>query len=215
MAEKISWEFKALRIQPGKALTELSEEQRKRTDRYSKVLKKALRSTVPNPIFSNYFVREAVGTIKANMLPAGNIEYGYCQALHGEEAAIAVFRSGCKQGGDPPVLGIVAGKEGEIPRPCGNCRDILFDGFGPDLEFASGAPEGGLGIISKLSDYLFDNFQKIPRIKVMYLEDSLITNIWDTLNHGRKRNPPRTILPRLQSARSRKIFILLYAYSNH
>ena len=154
------WNFVALCVQNGKtSFSKLNDRQKKHISRYEKALKVALNSKTANPIFSKYFVKESIGGVGAKNVSAGNIEYGFCQALHAEEFALAAFAShhGKKQVRNI-ILGIIAGKPGYIATPCGNCRDILLQNFEPNLEIVCGAPSGGRAIIARLSDYLYNNF---------------------------------------------------------
>ncbi len=153
------WEFK--RLGAG-AITELTPKQILKIPDYVAALEVAKESRVANPVFSKYFVREGIGVAGDEILPAGNIEYGMHQALHGEESAVAAFRSEYGRGGTRNlILGIIAENPGGIPNPCGNCRDIMRDELGEDFEIVSGSKEGRLAVVSKMSDFLFDNFQTI------------------------------------------------------
>jgi len=158
------WIFKNTLLYPdGKVIfTELSEGQKKRIPDYIEVLRVAHSSDVPRPSFSNYFCKEAIGPVGGLKLAAGNIEYGVCKALHGEEAAVAAFRAYYrrKEKNQQIVLGIATSKEGKVPRLCGNCRDILFDEFGLDLEIIAGTLDGGLATVTSMRDYLFDDFEE-------------------------------------------------------
>lgn len=85
------------------------------------------------------------------------------------------------------VLAIIAGSEGNLAGPCGNCRDILYDQFGADTQIVTGAPTGGMALVAKLSDYLFDNFKKLPRDSFLTLaKGGFITNTWETKNQGER-----------------------------
>lgn len=158
------WEFKNTLLRDnGKVIfTELSEEQKKRIPDYIEVLRVAHSSDVPKPSFSDYFCKEAIGPVGGLKLAAGNIEYGVCKALHGEEAAVAAYRSFYrrKDKNEKVVLGMVSGQSGQIPALCGNCRDILLDEFGLDLEIIAGAFDGGLATVISMRDYLFSDFEK-------------------------------------------------------
>ena len=158
------WNFQAAQLNSdGNAdLVDLSPAQKARVKKYTKVLAVAAKSAMANPIFSNYFVKVGVGAVNEKMLPAGNIEYGFCQALHGEESAVAALRSryGRKKVGKA-VLGIIAGNPGNTATPCGNCRDILLDDLGTDFEIVSGAADGGIAVVVKMSQYLFSGFRSL------------------------------------------------------
>lgn len=176
------WEFKALQVSSsGKSkLGPLSVEQAEKTDDYTRVLSTAVESKVSNPKFSKYYVKEAIGISGSDFFPAGNIEYGYCQALHGEECSIAVLQSIYRKDfKDKIILGIVAGKPGNIPAPCGNCRDIMLDELGTNFEIVSGAPEGGIAVVSKISDYLFEDFHTITIGQLTQESKSLISDFFD------------------------------------
>lgn len=164
----MQWTFKAAKVVgPEKAeMIALSQEQQKRIPVYKEALLKARSSQVPDPPFSNYFVKGSIVmpiVPKLNSaLPAGNIEYGLCQALHCEETAVAVWRAAHgKYYTGYPVLGFY-GKNERIGPPtcCGNCRDILLDAFGPELEIVAGKSDGGTAIVSKLADLLCERYDK-------------------------------------------------------
>lgn len=182
MVEGISgigtWDFKTLSARNDSSkIIDLSSEQQIKIPQYHQALTTAISSKVSSPTFSNYFVKESVVN-NSKTIPAGNIEYGHCQALHGEESAVAAFRSFSDDNNTKDlVLGIVAGKPGDVPNPCGNCRDIMIDTFGTDFEIASGAPEGGLAIVTPMQTLLFEEPKEITsRIELvneldMYLDD--------------------------------------------
>ncbi|MBI2109295.1 MAG: hypothetical protein HYT93_03950 [Parcubacteria group bacterium] len=158
------WTFKTVRLNPqGVAeFVELTKSQEAKIDRYTQALEVAAKSTVANPSYSHYFVKESIGVLEGAALPAGNIEYGICQALHGEESAVSAFRSHYGRGEHKElVLGIIAGSPGNIATPCGNCRDIMLEDLGTDFEIVSGAADGGLALVVKMSDYLFSDFKTI------------------------------------------------------
>lgn len=183
----VEWEFK--RLDPNSVtFTRLDGELEKLKADYTKVLRMALESKVSSPSFSKYPVRGSLGTPDSHKMFAGNIEYGFCQALHMEEAAVASFRSIYKRPGrQRAILGIVAGNPEIFTGPCGNCRDILLDEFNPNLEIVSGSPTGGTAIVSTLGDFLFDRFKKIPRQNALTLApDGFITKVWDTLREGER-----------------------------
>lgn len=159
------WDFKAIQLNSdGKVeFTALSSTQKSRINKYAEALEIATKSVVANPPFSNYFVKECIGLVNGKMLPAGNIEYGICQALHGEESAIAAFRAhyGRADTDREIILGLVAGNPGNVPAPCGNCRDIMLEDLGKDFEIVSGAADGGIAIVANMSNYLFSNFRNL------------------------------------------------------
>lgn len=191
-----NWDFRQLvNGEGGKAdLAELSPERRERIPRYVDALCTALASQVADPQFSNYFVLESLGTPEHPPVPGGNIEYGFCQALHAEEAAVAAFRA--RYGrfdlfpylahGEPHlsmgrrvdndmVLGIIAGAPGNIATPCGNCRDIMRDDLGSEFEIISGAKDGGVAVVAAMRDYLFEH----PRQAQAAAYDWLTHARWD------------------------------------
>ena len=158
-----TWDFKTL--SEGKLphqIIDLSDEQQIRIPKYNEALITAAASTVSSPKFSQYFVKESIGSGSHSAIPAGNIEYGLCQAIHGEESAVAAHRSRLSSLALPNidtkdlVLGIIAGNPGNIPAPCGNCRDVMIDGLGTDFEIVSGSPEGGLAVVVPMEMFTFD-----------------------------------------------------------
>lgn len=162
----MEWELKALcwNSDGTYAFHDLSDEQKVRAPDYIRALETASGSPVANPIFSKYYVKESVGVTHSFMSYAGNIEYGLCQTLHGEEAAVAAFRASYSRRfleKNRLVVGIIAGNPGSIATPCGNCRDIMLQDFGEDFEIVSGAEDGGVAVVCKISDYLFNDFEKI------------------------------------------------------
>ena len=159
------WDFKTIRIiAPGDSieLVDLASKQKVKINKYIEALEVAAKSVVANPPFSNYFVKESIGLVDGEMLPAGNIEYGICQALHGEESAVAAFRAqyGRTNSGEI-ILGIVAGNPGNIATPCGNCRDIMLEDLGNDFEIVSGAADGGVAVVANMGHYLFSGFRSL------------------------------------------------------
>lgn len=154
-------EFKALRrtINGEAELVELSSEQLNRIPVYIKALETADKSQVPDPKFSGYFCKESIGF--RTMHKAGNVEYGFCCALHGEVSGGAVLRAssdGPRGFDDQLVMGIIAddSEGGKPANPCGDCRDFMLDALGPKLEIVSGPADGGVAVVAKLSDYLFE-----------------------------------------------------------
>jgi len=177
-----NWDFKAARLDAnGKVeIIDLSDEQKARTGEYIRALEIAKNSVVANPSFSQYFVKEGIGVVGGKMLAAGNIEYGICQALHAEEAAVAAFRSHYgRKANKNVILGILAGNPGNIASPCGNCRDILLEDLGQDFEIVCGAPAGGIAVVTKMSDYLFSDFKRVSITKApLELVKSAILTIY-------------------------------------
>ena len=162
------WDFRSLGFTKdgGQKLAPLSIDQKLRVSAYANALRTALESNVANPRFSNYFVREGIGRLGEKALPAGNIEYGLCQSLHGEESAVAAFRSarGRYTHAEDVVVGIIQPKPGEIATPCGNCRDIMLEDLGKECEIVSGYADGGIAVVASLEHYLFEDFFRLPDI---------------------------------------------------
>src|SRR5688572_25531748 len=165
----MNWEFKNLNQ------TKLSEAQTQKIPEYVKALEIAHSSTMANPIFSQYFVRESIGTKNDGIVPAGNIEYGLCQALHGEEAAVAALRSRFGEfHSDPLIMGVATSG---IANPCGNCRDIMLDELGPNIELVTGGLNGGPAYIAQLSDYIFDDFTPARNTDYVRLSEEIKATI--------------------------------------
>lgn len=172
----------------------LTIEQELKIPDYRSVLKIAASSQVALPVFSNYFVKEAIGPVGGKKYPAGNIEYGHLQALHGEESAIVALRMNYPDYTGDVVLGIIAGEEGNIASPCGNCRDIMLDtmnGQADKLHIVSSAQNGGLAIVTDLRSYLFDEYREITekdRDSLLPILASEIEYIKQNL-HGKTYDP--------------------------
>jgi len=167
------------------------------TGKYERAMEIAAASQVANPKFSNYFCKESAVIHNGNGVSAGNIEYGLCQALHGEESAVSAFRSVYGRGKKKPlVLAIISSDDPrDLAAPCGNCRDIMLDDFGPDFEIVSGRAEGGLAVVAKMSDYLFDK----PRIDSGFMFPAIRDWALETLSVGQsmENDPysPRNLYP--------------------
>lgn len=158
------WSFKNAQLNSNgkRELVDISPKQKARVKKYTEALEVAAKSTVANPPFSNYFVKVGVGSVRGKMLPGGNIEYGICQALHGEESAVAVFRSHYgKKNSNDVILGFVGEIPGSIALLCGNCRDILLENLGTDFEIVAGATSGGIATVVKMSQYLFSEYRRL------------------------------------------------------
>ena len=162
-----TWDFKTLSRGKSPQVIDLLGEQQGKIERYKKALIVASESNVANPQFSKYFVKESVIT-DDHVIPAGNIEYGDRQAIHGEEAAVAAYRAALSSSKIPPrgksndlVLGIIAGNPGNIPAPCGNCRDVMIDGLGTNFEIVSGATDGGLAVVVPMDMFTFNPQEQI------------------------------------------------------
>lgn len=61
------------------------------------------------------------------------------------------------------ILGIIAGNPGNVPSPCGNCRDVMIDGFGVDenFEIVSGTADGGLAMVVPMEMFTFDPKEQV------------------------------------------------------
>ncbi len=192
------WQFKVVQRHPSGnwSLSNINLDQQSRVHIYVKVLEVAKISEVPDPKMSNYFCRESIGYGK--MHPAGNIEYGLCKAIHGEGAGVVILRvfSGESKGiGDPLVMGIIAddSEDGKPANPCGDCRDIMLDALGPELEIVSGPADGGIAVIAKLSDYLFDEFEDCsPTVGLECMTFDTLRMGWEIIYDGfsTQRVPP-------------------------
>lgn len=178
------WDFKTMRFNSSgyTEFVDLSLAQKARVKKYIEALEVAAKSVVANPPFSNYFVKESIGLVSDAMVPAGNIEYGICQALHGEESAVAAFRAryGRTNVGEI-ILGIVAGNPGNIATPCGNCRDIMLEDLGKDFEIVSGAADGGIAVVANMSNYLFSEFSSLA---VADIPSDVLAKIKITIRQG-------------------------------
>lgn len=144
----------------------------------------ATRSKVPNPKFSNYYVKCACVVVskqygsfdvveKVFKVSGGNLEYGLCQALHGEESLVSAVSSKMETSKIDPnkyrVLVAFSSKtdKAKVPGCCGNCRDILRDYFPPkDTLIFSGNPNGGEVILAHLSDLLVDEYEKTDLLSI-------------------------------------------------
>lgn len=188
------WNFKSIRLnsEGNVELINLSFAQESRINKYSEALEIATKSVVANPPFSNYFVKESIGLVDGEMLPAGNIEYGICQALHGEESAVAAFRAHYGRVVDTKeiILGLVAGNPGNVPAPCGNCRDIMLEDLGKDFEIVSGTADGGIAVVANMDDFLFSHFRNL--------------GVVDT---------PRDVLEKIKTAIQQGVLLVNDAYS--
>lgn len=156
-----TWEIKSL-------AGDLSKVQQRRIRWYNRALEKAAVSNVPKPKDSGYHVKAAIGPIKSHFLPGGNVEHGDHSGLHSEECSVGAYFSrtnGRLDAFGQPILALVAGTPGNPATPCGNCRDILLEVFGPELEIVSGAPEGGIAIVAPLSAYLSEHADPIKDIE--------------------------------------------------
>lgn len=164
------WEIKRLHMQEGVArLVEFDKDELDIKDLHC-LLDQAARSSCSRPIFSQFHVSGSITDWPWATQPhlhSGNVEYGYYQALHNEEAAaialIATHNTGTLQ---LPILALVNGSgPGSLETmtmPCGNCRDILRDTIGPECALIAGTRDGGMAIFARLKDILFDRYTTIP-----------------------------------------------------
>ncbi len=158
-------------------------------------------SRVPNPKFSSYYVKCAcllldrndndkpVYKIVRNVL-GGNLEYGLCQALHGEELLVSalISKRGISRVDWRRCRLLVAFSSrfetGRVPTCCGNCRDIMRDYFPPDTLIFGGHPKGGKVMVAHLRDFLVNNYPAghlppyfdMERTEQMLLECLLLEN---------------------------------------
>ncbi len=177
------WDFKT--IDDSENLIDLDEEQERRIGLYAKSLESAAASEVASPKYSNYFVKEGIGTASAGVVDGGNMEYGMCQALHGEECAVSAWRSSGGWAGenDGLVLGIITGVPGIAAGPCGNCRDFLRDSIDSDFEIVSGTEDGGVAVVVPFGMYLFDKYGE-PEELPQHFENNLRKAISDGERHA-------------------------------
>ena len=176
-----NWTPKFLCMKDGKpALRSAITEHEEEIVRFLKdMLGLAAESKCAKPIFSGFHVRgiNTTGGIggMTGMVASGNVEYGYCQALHNEEAAVAALISqrGSTEFPGSNVIMIVAGKgKGSLRNftaPCGNCRDILRDVIGENCLLVSGTEDGGIAIVARLSDCLFDQYAPMDKNAIIGL----------------------------------------------
>jgi len=159
-------------------LYELTPAQRKRIRSYERAITVAAKSQVPNPPFSNYFVQTSVGTAGGDVVPAGNIEYVICQALHGEESAVAAFRAryGRRRKTGQPILAFSTSASAQGLAMCGNCRDIVLEDLGPNTEVVAGNPRGGLAIVTGFDQCLVDEFASCEVDPTIF--GSWVTQTW-------------------------------------
>lgn len=159
------WNFRALEIdQEGKTIfVDLSPARKEKIGEYTEALETAAKSNIANPSFSKYFVRESVKTVYSRAIPAGNIEYGLCQALHGEESAVASFRAQWGRTKDKEIiLGSVAGNRDDVATPHEKRRTIQLEDFGVDKKIVLGIIAGSPGNIAtpcgNCRDILLEDF---------------------------------------------------------
>lgn len=160
-----NWTFKTLPLKPrgSTELIDLNQGQIRKVHKYVRALQTGVKSAVANPPFSNYFVKGSIFPQDGlRAMETGNIEYGFCQALHGEESAVAALRSFYGRKPDEEIIhAIVAGNPGNIASPCGNCRDIMLEDLGLGLEIVCGSPEGGVAVVATMEHYTFSDFRQM------------------------------------------------------
>lgn len=137
-------------------------------------VKYAASSKVPDPKFSQYFVNCACLVIDKKsstlalheLVRGGNIEYGLCQALHGEESLVAALKSRIEMSADDLKNYIVMiafsskYEDGGAPTCCGNCRDIMRDALPLNTMIFGGHPNGGKVIVARLWNLMGDEYHK-------------------------------------------------------
>src|SRR3989344_3748244 len=181
------WEF--FELDQDKSVVPLSIQNLKVVSWLENTLGVAAESKVPNPKFSKYYVNCAclvVDMIRNEPIhllirvSGGNIEYGLCQALHGEESLVAAVSSRLSElggTGDKNRYAVFIAfssrfETGRVPTCCGNCRDIMRDNFPINTMIFSGHSNGGKVIVSRLSDLLVDDFGLLnlnsPNIIIRY-----------------------------------------------
>lgn len=118
-------------------------------------------------MFSGFHVSGSITARPSNHskpLRSGNLEYGYCQALHNEEAAASALAA-TMTGNERPILTIGAGYgDGgleTITMPCGNCRDIVRDTIGSQCEIVAGKLDGGTAVVAWFGDILCDEYVSV------------------------------------------------------
>jgi cytidine deaminase len=178
------WDFKAVDLSGGTPrLVDLPDRQASRIYSYEQGLIAAAQSEVAHPWFSGYSVKTSLRRSRpaaGGPVSAGNIEYGLCQAIHGEETAVAAFRSRCDQARESGfIVAFTAHAPGNIPKSCGNCRDILRDTLGTDIDIVHGHPTGGIAVVVRMEQYLVGSYQPLRMgVEVGADDERLIRKIW-------------------------------------
>ncbi|MEK7618959.1 MAG: hypothetical protein AAB416_01800 [Patescibacteria group bacterium] len=139
-------------------------------DRLHVLLEDAACVSCARPLYSGFHVQGSITSWPWDAsvpLRSGNVEYGYYQATHNEEAAVVAHLATHNPGNPhPPILALVNGDhEGSLETltmPCGNCRDILRDVIGPTCALIIGTLGGGTAIFARLEDILFDRYAPQP-----------------------------------------------------
>jgi cytidine deaminase len=157
------WNFMEIRCsESGSVYHELTGDQRGRVPMYVDALKAAATSRATYPIISNFHVRGAVLFPGMETIRVGNVEYGWGKALHMEEMVVAAARClGVDTVTSPTVLAIISSEPSTIIAPCGNCRDILLETFGTNLEIVCGSPDGGIATVIPFRQVLHGSFDRV------------------------------------------------------
>ncbi len=153
----------------------------------------AAKSKVPDPKFSAYYVNCSCLVINKEtgellyscerLVQGGNIEYGLCQALHGEESLVAALKSRLAMSAEElknyAVLIAFSSKfeDGGVPTCCGNCRDIMRDALPLNTMIFGGHPKGGKVIIAHLWNLLGDQYRSVYRKGVSPLDAKELISI--------------------------------------
>ena len=161
------------------------------------LLEKASLSSCARPMYSGFHVHGSSTSWPWGMhapLHSGNVEYGYYQAIHNEEAAtVALIATHGANTPNRPILALVNGNDPgsleTITMPCGNCRDILLDALGPECAIVAGTHAGGLALFTRLKDILYDRYESIQDT-VLADADMRVFN--GSSVHSRTKNPYRT-----------------------
>ncbi len=146
----------------------------------------AMESKVPNPKFSGYYVNCAcilvskkdgsfTLTEKIYRVSGGNLEYGLCQALHGEESLVSALSSRMDTSAiDRNKYRVIVAfsskfETGRVPTCCGNCRDIMRDYFPSETMIFGGHPRGGRVIVARLKNLLFNDYKVLNKVDSGFL----------------------------------------------
>jgi len=119
------------------------------------------------PSQSGFYVKTAGLTQSGKTVLGGNMEYGLCSAIHGEESVIANWAQACSL--DDRISAIAFASEDVGPdspwvTSCGNCRDLVREYCDPEGFFLDGNPDG-LYRKYPFSKLFFDAFHQIDNIR--------------------------------------------------
>lgn len=158
-------------------------------------IQRAASSKVPDPKFSQYFVnctslvidKKSSTLALHELVRGGNIEYGLCQALHGEESLVAALKSRIEMTADKlsDYIVMVAfsskHEDGGVPTCCGNCRDIMRDALPSNTMIFAGNPNGGKVIVARLWNLMGDEYHKSSVVceKRLYLKPEIMRYLGD------------------------------------